>query len=159
MAPLKTMCDEGSLFKYFSYSYLVRVFTPSTIWQWKRHFSEKKELPAGKYMYASSLCVLGSFRSDQYKFNANNVSFRGVYGHWHGKLPWWIIEDFVLSESAKIVGKYSCSSTCVNFGQYFIEFCIWKIIETSKRQWLMYFITVDLLVMRWLCILANQLFL
>ena len=66
---------------------------------------------------------LGSFRSDQYKFNANNVSFRGVYGHWHGKLPWWIIEDFVLSESAKIVGKYSCSSTCVTFCTVFLLNC------------------------------------
>ena len=75
-------------------------------------------------MYASPLCVLiGSFRSDQYKFNANIVSFRGVYGHWHGKLPWWIIEDFVLSESAKIVGKYSCSSTCVNFCTVFLLNC------------------------------------
>ena len=33
------------------------------------------------------------------------IFFRGVYGHFFGSLPWWIIEDFVLSESAKIVGK------------------------------------------------------
>lgn len=31
--------------------------------------------------------------------------FRGVHGHFHGSLPWWKIEDFVISESAKLVGK------------------------------------------------------
>ena len=36
--------------------------------------------------------------------------FRGVHGHFCGALPWWKIEDFVLSESARIVGKVSIQS-------------------------------------------------
>ena len=125
MAPLKTMCDEGSLLKYFSFSYLlVRVSHLPLFGSEKDiYFSEKRNFQLESTCMHHLFVFLGSFRSDQYKFNANNVSFRGVYGHWHGKLPWWIIEDFVLSESAKIVGKYSCSSTCVNFCTVFLLNC------------------------------------
>lgn len=38
----------------------------------------------------------------------------GVYGHFHGSLPWWIIEDFVLSESAKIVGAKEIEVAVMN---------------------------------------------
>lgn len=31
--------------------------------------------------------------------------FRSLYGHFHGKYPWWIIEDFAVSKTTKLVGK------------------------------------------------------
>jgi len=42
--------------------------------------------------------------------------FRGVHGHFHGNLPWWKIEDTVVSESAKLVGNYNfwCAFHCEN---------------------------------------------
>ena len=42
--------------------------------------------------------------------------FRGVHGHFHGSLPWWKIEDTVVSESAKLVGNYNfwCAFHCEN---------------------------------------------
>ena len=64
MAPLKTMCDEGSLFKYFSYSYYFSqsFHTFHYLAVKKTYIFRKKELPAGKYMYASPLCVLRQFQ-------------------------------------------------------------------------------------------------
>ena len=59
MAPLKTMCDEVSLFKYFLILiYLFgQSFHPFHYLTVKKTFFPKKELPAGKYMYASPHCV------------------------------------------------------------------------------------------------------
>jgi len=40
-----------------------------------------------------------------YEYIIMHVFFRGVHGHFHGSLPWWKIEDTVISESAKLVGN------------------------------------------------------
>lgn len=40
-----------------------------------------------------------------FPIHVNEFFFRGVHGHFHGSLPWWKIEDFVISESAKLVGN------------------------------------------------------
>lgn len=38
----------------------------------------------------------------------------GVHGHFHGSLPWWIIEDTVVSESAKLVGAKNIEVAIMN---------------------------------------------
>lgn len=47
--------------------------------------------------------------------------FRSLYGHFHGKYPWWIIEDFAVSKTTKLIGKlvstmvplYRCVYSCI----------------------------------------------
>ena len=43
--------------------------------------------------------------ASNYKFNIRVLlKLRGLYGHMDGEYPWYSIEDYVLEESAKLIG-------------------------------------------------------